>query len=111
MGVEELIPFCEALAEIPYRERQSAEIQVKYDGYIRHQLAAVERAKKMEDKILPADMDYHAIRGLRLEAAEKLAKMRPENVGRAARISGVSPADIAVLLLYLASEGGKKDVL
>ena len=73
---------------------------MKYDGYIRRQLKQVEEARRMESRPLPADLDYDAILGLRLEAREKLKKIRPENFGRASRISGVSPADIAVLMIY-----------
>ena len=76
------------------------EIRMKYDGYIRRQLKQVEEARRMESRPLPADLDYDAILGLRLEAREKLKKIRPENFGRASRISGVSPADIAVLMIY-----------
>ena len=76
------------------------EIRMKYDGYIRRQMKQVEEARRMENRPLPADLDYDAILGLRLEAREKLKKIRPENFGRASRISGVSPADIAVLMIY-----------
>jgi len=77
------------------------ETDVKYAGYIKRELAEVERQKKLEDKFIPEDMDYGKIKGLRLEAGQKLAKLRPATVGQASRISGVSPADISVLLLYL----------
>jgi len=81
--------------------RKSAEVSVKYEGYIKRELAEVERHKRLEDKRLPADIDYKKITGLRLEAAEKLDKIRPANLGQASRISGVNPADISVLLIYL----------
>ncbi len=84
-----------------------AETEIKYSGYIKRQLAEVERFAKLEEKQLPADIDYTQIRGLRLEAAQKLQKLRPENIGRASRISGVSPSDIQVLLIYLAQGGNK----
>lgn len=84
-----------------------AETEIKYSGYIKRQLAEVERFAKLEEKMLPPDIDYTAIRGLRLEAAQKLQKLRPENIGRASRISGVSPSDISVLLIYL-SQGGRQ---
>ena len=74
-------------------------------GYIRRELAEVERQAKLEEKKLPEGIDYNAIAGLRLEAAEKLSAVRPMNIGQASRISGVSPADVSVLLIYLA--GGK----
>lgn len=78
-----------------------AEIDIKYEGYIQKQLAEVARQSAAEHRRIPPDVDYSRIRGLRLEAAQKLSAMRPETVGRASRISGVSPADVAVLLLYL----------
>ena len=81
--------------------RRTVETDVKYAGYIKRELAEVERQRKLESKHLPVDLDYAAIRGLRLEAGQKLAALRPTTVGQAARISGVSPADISVLLLYL----------
>ncbi len=77
------------------------EIQIKYAGYLERQLKQVEEFKKEEARLLPADIDYHAIAGLRLEAQEKLAAIRPVSIGQAGRISGVSPADIAVLLIWL----------
>ena len=80
---------------------KTVETDVKYAGYIKRELAEVERQKKLEDKYIPEDMDYGKIKGLRLEASQKLAKFRPVTVGQASRISGVSPADISVLLLYL----------
>ena len=79
----------------------SAEISVKYDGYIKRQLAEVERNKRLEEKRLPSDIDYTKIGGLRIEAAEKLNEIKPENLGQASRISGVNPADISVLLIRL----------
>ena len=86
---------------LPRGVRVSAEIAIKYEGYIKRELAEVERQKKLEDKRLPCGIDYKSILGLRLEAAEKLDKIRPMNIGQASRISGVSPADISVLLIYL----------
>ena len=77
------------------------EITVKYEGYIRRQEKQVEEFEKLERRRLPPDMDYSHIQGLRLEAREKLAALRPENLGQAGRISGVSPADIAALMVYL----------
>jgi tRNA uridine 5-carboxymethylaminomethyl modification enzyme len=81
--------------------RQSAEIKVKYEGYIKRELAEVERAAKLESRLLPEDIDYGKILGLRLEAIEKLEKIRPKSIGQASRISGVNPADVGVLLIYL----------
>ena len=80
---------------------RTAAIRVKYQGYIRRELSEVERQKKLEDKRLPPDIDYKKITGLRLESAEKLDKIRPMNIGQASRISGVNPADISILLIYL----------
>ncbi len=80
----------------------SAEIQIKYEGYIKRELREVERQRRLEEKKLPQNLDYRAIQGLRLEAAEKLDAIRPLNIGQASRISGVNPADISVLLIYLA---------
>ncbi len=85
-----------------------AETEIKYSGYIKRQLAEVERFAKLEEKLLPEDIDYISIRGLRIEAAQKLQKLRPESIGRASRISGVSPSDIQVLLIYLAQGGNKQ---
>ena len=82
----------------------TAEIQIKYEGYIQREIAEVERQKKLEGKIIPDCISYKDILGLRLEAAEKLEKIRPMNIGQASRISGVSPADIGVLLIYLAGK-------
>ena len=87
--------------ELPSAVIRTAEIQVKYQGYIKRELSEVERQKKLEDKRLPADIDYKKIVGLRLESAEKLDKIRPMSIGQASRISGVNPADISVLLIYL----------
>ena len=86
---------------LPSAVVRTAEIQVKYQGYIKRELSEVERQKKLEDKRLPVDIDYKKILGLRLESAEKLDKIRPMNIGQASRISGVNPADISVLLIYL----------
>jgi tRNA uridine 5-carboxymethylaminomethyl modification enzyme len=80
---------------------KTVETDVKYAGYIKRELAEVERQKKLEDKHIPENLDYHDIKGLRLEATQKLAQFRPATLGQASRISGVSPADISVLLMYL----------
>ena len=87
---------------------EQVEIEIKYDGYIKRQLIIIEQVRKLEKKLLPDDMDYSKIDGLRLEAREKLNKVRPENIGQASRISGVSPADISVLIIYLASLKNKE---
>ncbi|MBE5754172.1 MAG: tRNA uridine-5-carboxymethylaminomethyl(34) synthesis enzyme MnmG [Clostridiales bacterium] len=79
----------------------TVEIDAKYEGYLQKGLDQIEKAKKLEEKLLPEDIDYMSIQGLRIEARQKLDKIRPENLGQAGRISGVSPADIAVLMVYL----------
>ena len=86
---------------LPSAVIRTAEIKVKYQGYIKRELAEVERQKRLESKRLPADIDYKSIVGLRLESAEKLDKIRPVSIGQASRISGVNPADVSVLLIYL----------
>lgn len=80
---------------------EQVEINIKYEGYIKKQLASVEQFKRGENKVLPEDIDYKSIHGLRIEAAQKLEKIRPLTLGQAGRISGVSPADISVLLIWL----------
>ena len=80
---------------------EQVEVQIKYDGYIKKQVAQVEQFKKMEKKLIPENIDYTAIGGLRLEAVEKLTDIQPKSMGQASRISGVSPADLSVLLIYL----------
>jgi tRNA uridine 5-carboxymethylaminomethyl modification enzyme len=83
------------------REVLTVETAVKYEGYIKRQRREVERQARLEAKKLPEDIDYKSIKGLRLEAAQKLDKIRPASIGQASRISGVNPADITVLLIYL----------
>ncbi|MCF0136677.1 MAG: tRNA uridine-5-carboxymethylaminomethyl(34) synthesis enzyme MnmG [Lachnospiraceae bacterium] len=87
--------------DLPLEVGEQAAIQIKYEGYITSQMKQVEKARKLERKSIPRDLDYKEIRGLRLEAIQKLDAVRPETVGQAQRISGVSPADISVLLVYL----------
>ena len=86
---------------------EQVEIAVKYEGYIKKQLAAVENMRRLEHKLLPEDIDYRDVTGLRLEAQEKLNAIRPLNIGQASRISGVSPADINVLTIYLVKKKGR----
>lgn len=87
--------------ELTLQEKEEVEIQVKYEGYIKMQEAQVEKFKKLETKLLPENIDYEEINGLSLEARQKLNKFKPRSIGQASRISGVSPADISVLLIYL----------
>lgn len=86
---------------LSWRVREQVNIRIKYEGYIRRQMIQVEQFKKLENRRIPDDIDYNEIKGLRLEARQKLSRIRPENIGQAGRISGVSPADINVLLVYL----------
>ncbi len=82
---------------------EQVEIEIKYEGYIKRQLIIIDQVRRLESKLLPDDIDYSTIDGLRLEAREKLNKVRPESIGQASRISGVSPADISVLIIYLSA--------
>ena len=93
--------------ELREQVREEVEIQVKYDGYIKLQEAQVEKFKKMEKKLLPEDINYEEINGISLEARQKLNKHKPHSIGQASRISGVSPADISVLLVYLQTLSNK----
>lgn len=96
--IERLLDEKSALSR---EEREQVEIQIKYEGYIEKQKQQVEKYKKMEKKLLPEDISYEKLSGLSREAVEKLSKIRPRSIGQASRISGVSPADIAVLLVHL----------
>ncbi len=97
----DLAPFDPDRPDLPPEVAEQVEISVKYAGYIQRQLQEVEELRRMEDRALPAGIDYASIQGLRLEAREKLATVRPLNIGQACRISGVSPADVAALMIYL----------
>ena len=99
---DELAATDETLAAVPRDAREAAEIAVKYDGYLKKQLAEVARFRKIEEKLIPDGIDYLNMAGLRIEARQKLDKIRPASLGQAARISGVSPADITVLTIALA---------
>ncbi len=103
-----LAPVDTTRAETDLSVLEQVEIQIKYEGYINRQLAVVEQVRRLESKLLPEDIDYSTIDGLRLEAREKLGKVRPESIGQASRISGVSPADISVLIIYLSTLKNKK---
>ncbi len=98
--------FDENAPNLPNDIVEQIEVEIKYEGYIQKQLKQVEQVKKLESKALPSDFDYKEITGLRLEAQEKLNKIKPLNIGQASRISGVSPADISVLLIWLATKKG-----
>ena len=101
LDYDKLQPIDENRPELTLQEKEEVEIQVKYEGYIKMQEAQVEKFKKLETKILPDNIDYEKINGLSLEARQKLNKFKPHSIGQASRISGVSPADISVLLIYL----------
>ena len=93
--------------ELSKAEAQEVEIQVKYEGYIKMQEEQVKKFKKLEDKKLSEDINYDDIKGLRIEARQKLNKVKPLSIGQASRISGVSPADVSVLLIYLEQQKRK----
>ncbi|MBO5049614.1 MAG: tRNA uridine-5-carboxymethylaminomethyl(34) synthesis enzyme MnmG [Oscillospiraceae bacterium] len=101
VSYKDLSPFDNGRPWLSEAVAQEVEIQVKYEGYLARQMKQVEEFKKEENRRLPEDLDYESIGGLRLEARQKLQKIRPFSIGQAGRISGVSPADIAVLLIYL----------
>ena len=90
-----------------FRSCEQAEIEIKYEGYIKKQLLQVQEQHRLEKRRLSPDIDYREIVGLRLEAAEKLNKIKPLSIGQAAGISGVNPADIAVLLIRMEGQGNK----
>ena len=97
----DLAPFDPERPCLPEAVTEEVEIQVKYAGYLARQEKQVETFRREESRLLPPELDYHAIAGLRLEARDKLSQIRPMSIGQAGRISGVSPSDIAVLLIYL----------
>ena len=101
VSYEDLAPFDQERPELPRAVTEEVEIQLKYAGYLARQEKQVEEFKKEESRLLPENLDYEAISGLRLEARQKLSEIRPLSLGQAGRISGVSPADIAVLMIYL----------
>ena len=106
LSYELIRPVDKERPELPWDVCQQVDINIKYDGYIRRQLKQVEQFKKLEQKKLPEDIDYEQVGSLRIEARQKLEAYRPVSIGQASRISGVSPADISVLLVYLESRAG-----
>ena len=98
---EVLAPIDTFRPELSEKEKKAVEVEIKYEGYIKRQLDEAKRMSKLEEKKLPENIDYAVIDGLRLEARQKLNTVKPKNIGQASRISGVSPADISVLLVYL----------
>ena len=109
LGYDALSEIDENRPNIDRNIFEQVETEIKYEGYIKRQLIVIDQVRRLEDKILPENIDYNDIDGLRLEAREKLTKVRPENIGQASRISGVSPADISVLVIYLASLRNKNN--
>ena len=101
LNYEVLAPIDEGRPELPYEVMEQVNINIKYDGYIRRQIKQVENFKKLEVKKIPEDFDYDDVNSLRIEARQKLKQYLPVNIGQASRISGVSPADISVLLVYM----------
>ncbi len=108
ISYESLSQVCE-LPELPRAVREQVEVAVKYEGYIKRQMQQVEQYKKLEGRKIPQPVDYNEIQGLRLEARQKLSQIRPDSIGQASRITGVSPADISVLLIYLEQVNRRKN--
>ncbi|AEY68209.1 tRNA uridine-5-carboxymethylaminomethyl(34) synthesis enzyme MnmG [Clostridium sp. BNL1100] len=108
ISYESLSEVCE-LPDLPRAVREQVEVAVKYEGYIKRQMQQVEQYKKLEGRKIPQNIDYNEIQGLRLEARQKLSQIRPDSIGQASRITGVSPADISVLLIYLEQVNRKKN--
>ena len=101
--LKDIMEYFQVFGEYSKDILETAEITVKYEGYLKQGVELIERAKRLEDKVLPADIDYDSILGLRLEAREKLNRVRPLNLGQAGRISGVNPADVSVLMVWLST--------
>ncbi len=107
ISYDDLVPFDKDRQELSYEVKEQASLRIEYEGYISRQLMEIEHVRKLEEKKLPGDVDYGKIGGLSLEAVEKLNRIKPENIGQAGRISGVSPADVSVLIIWLSKM--KKD--
>lgn len=108
LGYDILKEFDESRPDLSDEVREQVELQIKYEGYIQKQQEQIEIMRKLENKQLPDDVDYFSVRGLRIEASEKLNKQKPENLGQASRISGVSPADVSVLAIWIEQKGRQK---
>lgn len=109
LSYEAVAPIDENRPELSWDVKEQVDINVKYDGYIKRQLRQVEQFKKLEAKKIPADIDYEKVGSLRIEARQKLEMYRPVSIGQASRISGVSPADISVLLVYMEQYGRRRE--
>ncbi|WP_283609769.1 tRNA uridine-5-carboxymethylaminomethyl(34) synthesis enzyme MnmG [Faecalispora anaeroviscerum] len=109
LNYEVLAPVDTGRPVLPSAVLENVEIEIKYEGYIRRQKADIAEMRRLEQRLLPKGFDYTGITGLRLEAREKLQKIRPASIGQASRISGVSPADLSVLLIWLARQDGKEE--
>ena len=106
--LKDIISYFGVFHEYEPNVLETAEITVRYEGYLKRGLDQIEKAKRLEDKALPPDLNYENISGLRLEAREKLNRVKPLNLGQAGRISGVNPADISVLMVWLSMQKEKK---
>jgi tRNA uridine 5-carboxymethylaminomethyl modification enzyme len=101
LDYDKLAPIDPERPDLPKEVREEVNIYIKYEGYLTRQEKQVKQFKKLELKLIPENIDYDDVSSLRIEARQKLSKLRPANIGQASRISGVSPADISVLLVYL----------
>jgi tRNA uridine 5-carboxymethylaminomethyl modification enzyme len=101
VSYRDIAPFDKERPQLSKEVCEKVETEIKYEGYINRQQAQVNEMLRLENKHIPQDIDYNDVYGLRLEAIEKLNKIRPTNIGQASRISGVSPADVSVLIIYL----------
>ena len=110
ISYEDLKEFDTTRPEISSEILEKVQVEIKYEGYINRQNRQIFEMRRLEKKILPKDLDFSEIKGLRLEAIEKLSKLKPNNIGQASRISGVSPADISVLIIWLATKFNKNEV-
>ena len=110
ISYKDLKQFDTTRPEIPSEILEKVQVEIKYEGYINRQNRQISEMRRLEKKILPKDLDFSEIKGLRLEAIEKLSKLKPSNIGQASRISGVSPADISVLIIWLATKFNKNEV-
>ena len=110
ISYKDLKQFDTTRPEIPSEILEKVQVEIKYEGYINRQNRQISEMRRLEKKILPKDLDFSEIKGLRLEAIEKLSKLKPNNIGQASRISGVSPADISVLIIWLATKFNKNEV-